>query len=284
MNYHESNRLSDSECTAEFAKMFPAEYWSKTAMVELAPLGWERSPLRFAFHPTLEQVYEESVIMHRNLQALRKGDAPSSPEPTLAEIRAGRRETPLEPHRELRELLGRCVWDLFSNNHEVISAEGRILDLGSFRASGAFIAEFLNGILHETRYGYMDFYMGSLWLASRVELTAVYESVFRRLKDHGFDWICHFPRLMLVDVRHLLDDPARKTGPESVGYSPEAAFAKQQADKQNSAELADLRAALDVDYREAVEKARHGPPPTTVLAYRAVYGHDPQGWPPPADD
>ena len=41
-----------------------------------------------------------------------------------------------------------------------------------------------------------------------------------------------------------------------------------------------LRESLDAGYREAVEAARHAPPPATVRAYQAVYGHFPRGWPP----
>ena len=53
-------------------------------------------------------------------------------------------ETPVEPERECQELVGLCLWDIFSDNHEVIAADGRKLDLGSMRSSGGFLAEVLN--------------------------------------------------------------------------------------------------------------------------------------------
>jgi hypothetical protein len=284
MNYDESINFSESECTAEFTKLFPPEYWNTIAMAELAPLGWEQSELRFAFHPTLEQVYKESLNIHRNLEELRRNDAPISPEPTLEKIGASYHESTLEPQRELNELLGRCLWDVFSDNHEVVSAQHKILDLGSFRGSGAFIAEYLNRILNESRYDYMDFYLGSIWLGIRVDLAEVYVSIFRRLKEYGFDWIYHFPRLGLVDLRPMQNGFADENKPEWMGYSPEEALAKQQADQQHDAEVSELRESLDAIYRESIEEARQGPPPPTVLAYRSVYGHDPRGWPPVTHD
>lgn len=32
-------------------------------------------------------------------------------------------------------------WDVFSDNHEVIAADGRVADIGSFRGASAFRAE-----------------------------------------------------------------------------------------------------------------------------------------------
>jgi hypothetical protein len=39
--------------------------------------------------------------------------------------------------------VGLCLWDTFSDNHEVIAADGRLADIGSFRGPGAFIDEHL---------------------------------------------------------------------------------------------------------------------------------------------
>ena len=35
----------------------------------------------------------------------------------------------------IADLLGQCLWDVFSNNHEVFTAEGAVVDLGTFRAA-----------------------------------------------------------------------------------------------------------------------------------------------------
>jgi len=277
-------RLSDAECAATLAELFPPQWWTAGALADLAPTGWNESPLRLAFHPTVEQVYEEAVHAHRNIQSLMKSDQPARPEPTLAEIKAEYRETPLEPAREVRELLGRCLWDIFSDNHEVISPDGRVFDIGSFRASGGFIAEELNRIQSQSHYDYMDFFMGTIWLGGRVDLTPAYTLIFRRLRERGFDWVYHFPRLMLIDMRPLRDALKEQSEPEWTGYSPEESLAQQRDDEEHDAELAKMRESLDEGYREAVEKARRLPPPPTVSAYRTVHGHNPRGWPPQVDE
>ena len=284
MTYEELSECGEEECAAAFAKLFPPEYWNTTAMDALAPLGWEQSPLRFAFHPTLQQVYDETVRVHHNLARLRKPETPVEPEPTLAEIQAEFRETPIGAEREVRELLARSLWDIFSDNHEALTPQGKVLDIGSFRGAAGFIADYLNGIVAESQYDYMDFYLGTLWIAGRVDLTPVYALIFRRLKEQGFDWVYHFPRLAVVDMRPWRDALADASKPEWLDYSPDEAFAKSQEDAKRDAEIGEMREAIDQGYRAAVEEARRGPPPPTVLAYCSVYGRNPRGWPPEADD
>src|SRR5262249_30428677 len=104
---------------------------------EIAPEGWEHSPLAAVFHPSAEQVYEERLRFHRNLAALRRKDAPPPPrpEPTREDVARDYRPAPVEAAREIPELGGQRLWDIFSDNHEVVGPDGRLLDLGSFRAS-----------------------------------------------------------------------------------------------------------------------------------------------------
>ena len=85
-----------------------------------------------------------------------------------------------------------------------------------------------------------------------------------------------FPRLALVDMRPLRDALMDKSEPEWVDYSPEEALARERADAEHDAEIAAMRESLEQDYRAAVERARLGPAPPTVLAYRAVYHADPR--------
>jgi hypothetical protein len=214
-------------------------------MAELAPHGWSASPLAAVFHPSAAQIYDETVRIRRNLESLpfkRKPDAPPPPpEPTLAEIEAEHVDAPVEPERECRELVGLCLWDIFSDNHEVTDADGRLLDLGSMRAGGGFLAEVLNNqggpkpppkepspffeemvakscdsekhaeimeMLRKEMYGdggytYMDFYMGTHMVGGRADLTPIYELIFRRLRTRGLDWKYVFPRLYAVDMRPL---------------------------------------------------------------------------------
>jgi hypothetical protein len=140
----------------------------------------------------------------------------------------------------------------------------------------------LNEQLRGHRYGYIDFFMGSAWLRGWADLTPVYEMIFRRLHQHGFDWCYHFPRLALVDMRPLLDSLKPSDEPEWAGYSPSEAIAREQEQREHDREVADTRAWLDEQHRDAVRKARQGPPPRTVKGYRHVYGHLPRGWPPVA--
>lgn len=140
--------FTDDERRAELAALFPHGWAGPDVLAELAPDGWAASPLAAVFHPSVEQEYEEAVRMHRNLANLpltRKPDAPPPPpEPTLDQIRAEHTDDPVDPARECQELVGRCLWDVLADNHEVTDADGRWLDLGSMRSAGGVLAEVLN--------------------------------------------------------------------------------------------------------------------------------------------
>jgi hypothetical protein len=129
------------------------------------------------------------------------------------------------------------------------------------------------------QYDYLDFYMGTIWVAQRADLTPVYAMIFRRLKSRKLDWIYHFPRLYAIDLRPLTA-LKEQNEPEWLDYSPSEALAKEQEEQARDRELAELRESFDEGYREAIEEARDLPPPPTVRAYEAVYGQFPRGWPP----
>jgi len=234
------------------------------------------------FHPSLAQSYEEALRLHRNLGQLRKPNDqhPERPEPTFDEIASNFREHPIEVEREVRELVGQCLWDVFSDSHEVVALDRRVLDLGSFRASGDFLAEILNQQVGAKQYDYLAFYLGTIWAAQTADLTPVYRMIFRRLRGRQLDWVYHFPRLYAVDLRPLKKALDQKQGPDWMNYSPSEALAKEQEEKEHDQSLAELRESLDAGYSEAVQEALNGPPPTTVLAYEEVYGCFPGGWPP----
>ena len=69
-----SNSYSEAELTAEFDRLFPDGFAGPDVLQELAPAGWDNSPLLVVFHPTAEQIYEESRRLHANLEAFRKPD------------------------------------------------------------------------------------------------------------------------------------------------------------------------------------------------------------------
>jgi hypothetical protein len=106
--------------------------------------------------------------------------------------------------------------------------------------------------------------------------------IFRRLRGRRLDWIYHFPRLYAIDFRPLKEALDQKQEPDWLNYSPSEALAKEEEQKEHDKKLAELRESLDEGYREAIDEALKGPPPATVRAYEAVYGHFPRGWPPSA--
>jgi len=282
MTSFSADSYSEADLEAEFDRLFPRGFAGPDVLQELAPGGWQNSPLLPVFHPSLTQSYQETLRLHRNLCNLRRPDdqRPVPPEPTLDDVARDFRERPVEAELEVRELVGECLWDVFSNSHEVVGPDGRVLDLGSFRASGGFLAEILNRQTGAEQYDYLNFYMGTIWAAQRADLTPVYRMIFRRLRGRGLDWIYHFPRLYAVDLRPLKEALDQKQEPEWLNYSPSEAVAKEEEEQEHDKNLAEMRQSLDEGYGDAIEEALEGPPPATVRAYEEVYGCFPRGWPP----
>ena len=91
-------------------------------------------------------------------------------------------EPEFHPVEECADLLGQCLWDIFSDNHEVLTADGRPISLGSFRSAGAFIGAFWqspdtdaeNRSSREWDMDYVRFSLGTIWTAERVDLAPVY--------------------------------------------------------------------------------------------------------------
>src|SRR5882724_6418800 len=164
MTEFSEDSYSDAELDAEFDRLFPHGFAGADVVRELAPNGWENSPLVAVFHPSAEQVFDETLRIHRNIETLRKKNDPRPrlPEPTLAEFTRDHSTQPIESAREISELVGLCLWDVFSDGHEVFSADRRLLDLGSFRGSGDFLAGLLNRQSGARQYDYLDFYLGTI--------------------------------------------------------------------------------------------------------------------------
>lgn len=186
-----------------------------------------------------------------------------------------------ETERNIRELVGRCVWDIFSDQHDVIAPDARALHLGSHRMAGEFIADFLNRQTGRRQFDYMNFYMGTSapW-AAEGDFTSIYEWIFGRLKADGLDWVYQFPRIHLVDFRPLAEQLRREEKPDWENYSPSESLAKEMEDKQRDKEIAEFREQLEEDRNEAIAEALQQPAPAVVRAYRQVYGDWPEGWPP----
>ncbi len=291
--------LSENEAYAFLGSLFPGGLKDPALIAELCPDGWENSPLFACYYPSPRMRYEESLKWSRNLKRLglsrrmkqeepREGakDLPDESELSFEEylLQNPPAQVVISPQaavNEPAELLGLCLWDIFSNNHEVIAADGRIVDLGSFRGSAGVISDFYESLpapddadrRDADGGGYLDFYMGTYCLGKRSDLMPIYRFIFRRLKALGADWRYAFPRLHLIDFGPREDDP-------SASYDPSAAFQKEAERIAKAAEVTEMRRKLDRDLRSAKRKARTQEPPATVTSYQAVYGKFPIGWPP----
>src|SRR2546422_788653 len=126
-----------------------------------------------------------------------------------------------------------------------LGPDGLVVDIGSFRGAGGFIADCINCQIGGRGYDYIDFYMGTIWLARRADLTPVYRMIFRRLKAYGYDWTYHFPKLELVDLRPLRDALREPEGEE---WNQEASV--QEEDEEHDRSLHELRESLDTTHRE----------------------------------
>jgi len=295
-----ASNLSEQESFKVLRSLFPGGLKDPAVITELCPEGWGESPLFACYHPAPEVRYVESLEFSRNLKNLssllgrRKGEAaqtpPEEPEPTFEEFLAKNPpgDTPISAAEAIddpAELLGLCLWDIFSDNHDVVAADGRVAHLGSFRGSAGVIADFFEGAPtkeEESEDGmwsawdfsdYMRFYMGTWWLSRRADLSPVYQLIFRRLKSLGADWRYSFPRLHLIDFGLPEED-------SGTGYDPSAALAKEAERKNRAEELRQTRRKMDRDTLAAKREARRSEPPTTVRAYQEIYRKFPVGWPP----
>ena len=285
MANRQRERLTDSELHAFFDWLFPHGFAGGDVLAEIAPEGWEHSPLLACFHPSVEQLFEERMMVHRNLKEWRQlrhrrddnATVSSEPEPTFEDVRREYTPSLLKQEEEVTELIGSCLWDVFSDNHEVIAADGSPADIGSFRGAGAFLDEHLTRNQDGWRESdYLRFYLGTIWISRRADLTPVYAMIFRRLKALGADWVYHFPELGIVELLPVDDDSDKSRTAYSVSQSAVAELKVQQ----RRAEVQRFREELAEMNARARDEAMDRPPPAIVRAYRQVYGRDPSGWPP----
>ena len=282
-----TERLPEAQCWALFERLFPRGLNDRTLVEELAPQGWDRSPLLLISHPTAEQVYEETVRIRENLRNLLKKEPVSSqkePPLTLDAVRREMIHRVPNPVEECADLLGCCQWDVFADNHDVVTADGLLVDLGSFRSAAGFIADFRHrrasaqkDLSH--RGDCTEFYMGTTMVRHRVDLTPVYELIFRRMHHIGLSWRYTHPRVYAIDFSSL-SDQAENDAPEALRYDPTESFWRERQLAERQTELAEFRQSLDEAYRASVHAAYDGPQPATVRAHRKVYGRYPNGWPP----
>jgi hypothetical protein len=266
MHGHEAVRLTAKELSALFDQLFPHGLAGSDVLAEIAPEGWVRSPLLACFHPSVEQLFEERLTIHRNLEEWRQPgpqrDGTTAleprPEPRFEDVRRGYEPSLVKAEDEVTELVGMCLWDIFSDNHDVITADGRLADIGSFRGAGAFLDQYLMRDQEGWRDGdYMRFYMGTIWIARRADLMPVYAMIFRRLKAVGAHWVYHFPELGIVELAPADDDTDKPDNRYSVS---EAAAAELEAQQRR----AEFRAVPGGAARRECACARRGHGLTTA--------------------
>ena len=61
MDDWQTTRLTDAELREFFDRLFPQGFSGSDVLAEIAPEGWEKSPLLACFHPSPEQVLKESL-------------------------------------------------------------------------------------------------------------------------------------------------------------------------------------------------------------------------------
>src|ERR1041384_5868463 len=118
----DDKRLSIRECEDVFARLFPQGI-GEDVLAELALEGWEKSELLLVAHPTHEILFDEATRLHNNIENLfknrKKDQEPASPPPTIEEIAESYQQVPVDARTECAQIVGRCLWDIFSDNHDV---------------------------------------------------------------------------------------------------------------------------------------------------------------------
>lgn len=268
-----TDSLSWKECRELFNNLFSNGFTGEDVKRDIVPEGWAHSPLKKVFHPSPEQRYKEYIQMKHNISELTGEENEIE---TFEQFEAEYEDTPVDPERELTELVGLCMWDVFSDNHDVIAPDGRITDLGSARGSAGFIADWISEQQNGLRgYNYMDFYMGTRLVSQRADLTPVYRMIFNRLQSRECDWRYHFPQLYLINPNK---DKSDSENPED--YDPGKAMVDELNEENKMQKHKKLKDEIEQMNREAAEEAAQNDPPSIVSAYAEVYGYLPKGWPP----
>jgi len=271
--FEDLENKTEEGCTVLLHRIF-TDY--EALLNTIAPDGWKNSQYIHFFHPTPEQQLAENNRISDNLARLTKRTgkaADNEPRKTLADFQMDNLEN-INTRDEFIQVLGDAIWDIFSDNHEVIAEDGKIYNFGSFRGSGHTIADFINEYypLSAGKLDYLDFYMGSIWINGRASLLPFYKYIFMVLKKHNCNWHYSFPKLGLVNFKK--EEPENSNPAE---YSPWQAVQKELSEEKSEADK--LQEELDTIYEQEYEDAKYRPLPLTVLAYKEVYGVLPKGHP-----
>ena len=270
------HRLTDQPALDFLSRLFPGGLGDAELLAETCPDGWENSPLWVAFHPGPEKRYQEHCDFMENIARIQKSK-PRPPVPTFEEFLAS--ETSRSsffngPLEEWTELLGSCLWDVLSDNHDLVLANGERVNFGSFRMVSALIDQFLTGATLDDVWDCGDsmrFYMGTSFVSGRADLSPLYRLIFKRLRAHGCRWHYSFPQIYAM----------RFEKPEEVAdYDPSKAFAAEEEKHMEAEEDRRRQEQLDANLTLSKQRAWDQAPPAIVQAYQEVFGEDPSGWPP----
>lgn len=266
---------TDTEC-AEILKYIFNDALS--LYKKLAPNGWINSDYIHFLHPTPQQQFDENKLMTDNFTRFLEKE--KKKEEDQFEISSYKQDEliGINEFEEFLYVFGLAVYDIFSNNHDVIGFDNKTYDLGSLRGSGHFMADFLNGNYNypSKNYGYMDFYMGTIWIRSRGDLTPFYEFVFLKLKEFHCDWHYFFPRLFLINPKKVFNSSESQ---DDSNYQPELAVINEFGLSEEDQHAKKLQEDFDKTYEEEYEEAKYKPPNKIVKAYKNVYGVLPNGHP-----
>jgi len=244
---------------------------------KIAPYGLKNTDLILFLHPTAEQQYEEHIRVRNNINRLTKKISQEDKEIKINDFKQDDL-TKISEYNEFLYILGLSIYDIFSNNHEVIGNDNKIYDFGSLRGSGGFIADFFNDNFPDNslNYDYMDFYMGTIWINGRGNLIPFYEYIFQKLKDFHCESKYSFPRMNLIDPKKILETLVDN---KIEDYKPEKALQKHLELTEKDKQIKKFQDELDKIYYEEYEEAKYKPLSQLVQAYKNIYGQLPNGHP-----
>jgi hypothetical protein len=267
----DQNEMTEKQCFELLRYIFSGR---NELLLKIAPNGWVNAEVVKIFHPTAEQQFHECKRMQDNLNRP-KSDRKKLEIPELETFAQDILEN-INEQIEFDYALGLCVYDIFSNNHTVLADDKKEFNLGSMRGSGRFISNFFNLEIDSTqkKYDYIDFYMGSIWIAERADLIPFYEYIFLKLKIKECDWQYEFPRLYAIAPPKI-----HKKKDDNLTYNPNDSISDQIAEDQEEKESNRFQEVLNTTFEEAFEGAKYKPLTAVVQAYKNIFGVLPDGHP-----
>ncbi|MFC1482708.1 hypothetical protein ACFL56_00440 [Candidatus Margulisiibacteriota bacterium] len=178
---------------------------------KLIPKTFEKSDIYRVLNPTPKQQYKEAVRLYKVTKKWKNPIDKPRRKKYRGQVYPNKKHSDKEIIEQMIYLTGMCIWDIFSDNNEVISNNNKVYDLGSFRGTAGEIAEFINNFYEEYippffvgHYDYCDFYMGTLWIGQRADIAPIYKIIFKTIKSWEADWrLFSFVKIKLKSKKWL---------------------------------------------------------------------------------